>query len=102
MLTLKPQPDGFSFRVRAIPNAHKNSLVGSEDGVLVVRLRAPALEGKANQALLEYLAELLGLRSRQIRLEVGQRSRHKVVRVVSADRNELQVRLQGLLSPTNL
>jgi len=49
--------------------------------VLKIRLRAPAVEGKANAALIEFLAEILGLRPRQITLERGDKSREKIVQV---------------------
>lgn len=89
MLELREQPGGFSFRVRVIPKAHKNSLAGVEEGVLVLRLAAPPVEGKANEALVEFLAQLLGLRKRQVWLQNGQKSRHKLVRVEGIRRDEL-------------
>ncbi len=90
MLDLKEQPDGFTFKVRVIPKAHRNSLVGVEDGVLVVRLVAPPVDGKANQALLEYLRSHLGLRKQQVQLQGGQRSRHKLVKVEGIGRDALE------------
>lgn len=93
-LDLKPQPDGFSLRVRVIPKAHRNALAGVEDGVLVVRLVAPPVEGKANLALLEFLSERLGLRKHQLQLVSGQKARHKVVKVQGVERAALE-RLAG-------
>lgn len=90
MLDLKEQPDGFTLRVRVIPKAHRNSLAGVEDGVLVVRLVAPPVEGKANLALLEYLRAELGLRKHQLQLQSGQKSRHKVVKVQGVGREALE------------
>ena len=89
-LDLREQPDGFTVRVRVIPKAHKNSLAGVEDGALVVRLTAPPVDGKANQALLEYLGTQLGLRKHQLQLQSGQKSRHKVVKVFGIGRAELE------------
>lgn len=82
--------DELTLKVRVIPNAHKNSLVGMQDGVLVVRLTAPPVEGKANQALLEFLASLWGLRRQQVQLRSGQKSRHKLVQVQGIGRAELE------------
>ncbi|MFN8608858.1 MAG: DUF167 domain-containing protein [Vulcanimicrobiota bacterium] len=79
-----------TFKVRVIPNAHRNSLVGMQDGVLVVRLTAPPVDGKANSALLEFLAEQLNLRKQQVQLHSGQKSRHKVVKVQGIGRAELE------------
>jgi hypothetical protein len=72
--------------IRVQPGAKANEIVGwivdARGGeVLKIRLRAPAVEGKANAALMEFLAEILGLRPRQITLERGDKSRQKVVRV---------------------
>ena len=78
-----------------IPKGHRNSLAGVEDGALVVRLTAPPVEGKANQALLEYLRSQLGLRKHQLQLMSGQKSRHKVVKVMGVER----VALERLASP---
>jgi len=72
-----------------IPKAHRSSLAGVEDGVLVVRLTAPPVEGKANQALQEFLASQLGLRKQQIQLLSGQKSRHKLVKVQGTERTAL-------------
>lgn len=90
MLDLKEHPDGYSFRVRVIPKAHRNSLVGLEEGVLVVRLAAPPVDGKANEALLEFLARRLGLRRRSLQLQSGEKSRHKVVKVEGVKREALE------------
>ncbi|MBS2034402.1 YggU family protein [bacterium] len=82
--------DELTIKVRVIPNAHKSSLVGMQDGVLVVRLTAPPVDGKANAALLEFLAEQLKLRKQQVQLKSGQKSRHKVVKVQGIGRAELE------------
>ena len=93
-LDLKEQPDGFTIRIRVIPKAHRNALAGVENGALLVRLVAPPVEGKANQALLEYLRSRLGLRKHQLHLLGGQKSRHKLVKVQGVERAALE-RLAG-------
>lgn len=82
--------DELTLKVRVIPNAHKNSLVGLQDGVLVVRLTAPPVDGKANAALLDFLACQLNLRKQQVQLHSGLKSRHKVVKVQGIGRAELE------------
>ena len=84
--------------LRVQPGAKANEIVGwmadVHDGeVLKIRLRAPAVEGKANAALIEYLAEILGLRARQITLERGDKSREKVVQVDGMTREEIGTRI---------
>ena len=86
------------FAIRVQPGAKANEIVGwMADAlggeVLKIRLRAPAVEGKANAALMQFLAEILGLRARQITLERGDKSRDKVVRVEGMTREEVRTRI---------
>ncbi len=64
----------------------------SPDGhpVLKVRLRAPAIEGKANAALIDFLAEQLNLRPRQVTLDRGGKSRDKIVLIDGATAEQIR------------
>ena len=84
--------------IRVQPGAKANEIVGwiaDADGgeVLKIRLRAPAIEGKANAALIEFLAESLDLRTRQITLERGEKSRAKFVLVDGLTGEEIRKRI---------
>ncbi|MDA1044203.1 MAG: DUF167 domain-containing protein [Verrucomicrobia bacterium] len=63
--------------VRVIPNASRTQSGGWQDDILRVRLNAPPIEGKANKALLEFLADPLGLRARDFVILSGETSRIK-------------------------
>lgn len=70
------------LRVRATPNASKSEIIGWEDDpqagrVLRVRVAAPPVEGKANEALREFLAKSLKLTKSKITLQKGNSSRYK-------------------------
>ncbi|MCL2298503.1 MAG: DUF167 domain-containing protein [Proteobacteria bacterium] len=65
------------------PGAKRTEIQGLHDGALKVRLAAPPVEGKANQALRRFLAEAFGVGLRAVTLEHGQNSRHKIVRVAA-------------------
>jgi len=67
------------FRVRAIPRASSSAVAGAREGALVVRVTAPAAEGRANEALLRVLARALDVAPTEIRLEAGAASRTKTV-----------------------
>ncbi len=69
------------IRVHIIPNAKIDKVVGERGDAIKIKLRAPALEGKANAALRFFLADELNISQRAIVLEHGQRSRDKVVRI---------------------
>lgn len=65
------------------PGAKANATEGLRDGRLKVRLMAPPVEGKANKAVIAYLASVLGLRPRQVTLEAGHKDRRKTLRIES-------------------
>ncbi len=69
------------FPVRVQPRASKDEIAGVMDGALKVRLRAPALEDRANESLCEYLAELLKTPKAAVRILSGHHSRSKRVEV---------------------
>jgi uncharacterized protein (TIGR00251 family) len=69
------------FAVRVQARARKDEIVGEIDGALKVRLRAPALEGRANEALVEFLAGILNTSQAAVRILGGERSRLKRVEV---------------------
>jgi uncharacterized protein len=69
----------ISVRVRA--GAHRDEVVGVVDGVLLVRVAAPAHEGRANRALCRLLAERLAVAPSRVAIARGGRSREKLVEV---------------------
>jgi uncharacterized protein len=71
----------WSFRVWVQPGAKRSELAGLYQDSLKIRLSAPAVDNKANTALVEYVAALLGLRRSQVSLEAGHTSRGKTLRI---------------------
>ena len=67
--------------IKAVPNASRDEIVEWTGETLKVKLRAPALEGRANEALCAYLAERLHLPRRCVTLIRGDKSRQKIVGV---------------------
>lgn len=70
---------GVRLALYVQPGAKKTEWAGEHDGALKLRLAAPPVEGKANQALLAWLAKTLGLPQRQVELVSGDKSRHKSI-----------------------
>ena len=68
-------------------------MIGWEGDTLRLRLRARAVEGKANNALMDFLASSLGMRPYQVNLLRGERSREKLVEVDLSSRDEVASRL---------
>ncbi|MBS1984592.1 MAG: YggU family protein [Bdellovibrionales bacterium] len=81
------------LKLRVIPNAAKNQIVGRYGDALKVKVRSPALEGKANAALLEFLAEVLGLPRAHVVLESGETARIKLVRIEGLTEAEIHAKL---------
>jgi uncharacterized protein len=70
-----------TIRIHIIPNAKIDKIVGEHGDAIKIKLRVPAVEGKANTALRCFLAEKLNIPQRAIVLLHGQRSRDKVIRI---------------------
>jgi uncharacterized protein (TIGR00251 family) len=73
------------LRLKVTPNAPANAVLGESDGVIRLKLQAPAVEGKANAALVAFLAETLQVRKAAVSLKGGRRSRLKQVEVQGLD-----------------
>ena len=81
MLKLETREGAVILAVRVQPRARKDEISGVMGGALKVRLRAPALEDRANEALCEFLAELLKTPKAAVRILSGHHSRSKRVEV---------------------
>lgn len=78
---LKESNSVVTFVVKVVPRAKKNQIVGMEGDVIKIRLNAPPVEGKANEALIGFLADTLDVRRIQVEIVSGHTSRQKIVRV---------------------
>src|SRR5437660_134057 len=84
--SLRDVAGGVELSVFCQPKAARSALVGMHAGSLKVKVRAPALEGRANEALLDLLGDALGVPRGRLRLVSGEQSRRKRVRVEGLDR----------------
>lgn len=100
-LDIKIDGDTLCFPVKAVPRASRNAVGEIRDGALVVRLCAPPVEGKANAALVEFMAEALKVRKKQVSIKSGDKSRHKIVAVSGMTLEELQAKLRECSSAGN-
>jgi uncharacterized protein len=73
----------WRIRVHVQPGAKRDELAGLFKESLKVRLSAPAVDNKANGALVDYMAHLLGLKRSQVSLASGQSSRSKSLRILA-------------------
>ena len=86
-------PDGCTLQLRVHPGAKTNAITGMHDGALKVSLTTPPTDGRANEALIAFLAERLRLPKGRISLLQGLTSRNKLVRITGANAEEVQAQL---------
>jgi uncharacterized protein (TIGR00251 family) len=84
------------MRVRVQPRASKDALGGEREGVLVVRLTAPPVDGAANEALVRFLGKTLAVAPSALRVVTGATARNKVVAVSGLDAATVRARLSRL------
>lgn len=85
---------GSALAIRVTPRASRNEIVEIlNDGTVKIRLTAPPVEGKANQALVEFLAEVLGLPANRIEVVAGATGRDKLVSILDLDADTVHQRI---------
>jgi uncharacterized protein (TIGR00251 family) len=93
MVPLQESAGGVAFAVKVHPRAKKNAITGELGDALKVSLTAPPIEGRANQACLEFFADLLKVPRSSVTIASGQTSRNKVIRVAGLTAQQVQDRL---------
>ena len=69
------------LKVRVQPGSSRNEIAGRRDGAVIVRVTAPAVEGKANKAACKLLADVCGIPQSRVEIVRGAQRRDKVVRL---------------------
>ncbi|HEY70137.1 MAG TPA: YggU family protein [Anaerolineae bacterium] len=85
---------GAALSVRVTPRARKTEVAGiRDDGTLKVRVTSPPVEGKANAALVKFLAEILGVRKRSVEIVAGHRGLDKLISILDMTAEEVEERI---------
>ncbi len=79
-----------TIRVRLTPRSSRNAVVGHKDGVFRIKLTAPPVEGKANQALIAFLAKTLRIPKRSLGIVSGGKSREKTLAIEGVTAREVE------------
>jgi len=93
VISFREGRDGVSFAVRVQPRARRNAVIGELGDALKIALTAPPVDGRANEACIEFFANLLDLPRSSVKIASGQSSRDKVIRVTGLAVPELKKRL---------
>jgi len=78
---LRARGDGVLLLLSVVPNAKRTEIGGLHDGALRLRLAAPPIDGRANEALVAWIATSLGVPRRSVEVLRGESSRRKQVRI---------------------
>jgi len=92
MPSIHESPAGVTFAVKVHPRAKKNAITGELGDALKVSLTAPPIDGRANEACIEFFARLLEVPRSSVTIASGQTSRQKVIRVTGLSAEEIRKR----------
>lgn len=95
MISLKETPQGVTFAVKVQPCARRNAVSGTAADALKLAVAAPPLEGRANQGVVEFLAEFFDIPRASVTITSGQRSRIKVVCISGMSAEQVRERLEA-------
>ncbi len=97
MIPVREGDKGATFAVRVQPRASRNAIAGEMGDALKIALTAPPVEGKANEACVEFLANLLKVPRSPVTIASGESSRNKVVRIAGMRASEVEQRLRAAI-----
>ena len=80
----------MAFSVKVHPHARKNAITGELDGAMKISLTSPPIDGKANDACIEFIAKFLKVPRSSVTITSGQSSRRKLIRVSGLSAEEVR------------
>ena len=93
MIPIRDTAVGVSFAVKVQPRAKRNAIVGEVGDAMKLTLTAPPIDGRANEACIEFFANLLDVPRSSITIASGETSRNKVIRVTGMAAAEVRRRI---------
>jgi uncharacterized protein (TIGR00251 family) len=98
MLTIRETEEGVSFAIRVLPRSSKCGLAGLQGDALKIRITAPPVDGRANEACILFLASLFHVTKNRIAIEAGHKSKNKQVSIAGLTREDVRAVLAENLS----
>jgi uncharacterized protein len=93
LIPMQESGSAVTFAVKVHPRAKKNAITGELGDALKISLTAPPIDGKANEACIEFFAKLLKVPRSSVTIASGQTSRSKVIRVAGLSAEEVRKRV---------
>jgi uncharacterized protein len=89
---------GTALAIRVVPRSEKDEIAEiMEDGTIKIRITAPPIDGRANDALVRFLAQILDTKASQIEIVAGMTGRNKLVTILGMDPDLIQDRIVKLV-----
>ncbi len=98
MVPVNESAKGVTFSVKVHPRARKNAITGVVGDALKLALTAPPVEGRANQAVIEFFADLFAIPRSSVTIASGETNRNKLVRIAGLTKAAVEARLAASLS----
>jgi hypothetical protein len=96
---LRESDNGVSIAVQAVPRSSQTKFFDLSGDRCKIKVKAPPVEGEANQALVEYLAKVLGVPKRQVRIVQGDKGKKKVIHVGGISLSQAILAIQKVVFP---
>jgi hypothetical protein len=97
MVLVRQEGEAVSLRVHLQPKTSREGILGEADGILKLRVTAPAVDGRANEACLRLLAKALDLPPSRLQIVSGQHARLKTIRITSASADIIRATLHEMI-----
>jgi uncharacterized protein len=97
MFQIKEFKNGLTFEIQVTPRASRAEITGWQDGALKLKVTAQPVEGAANIACINLLAQALKLRKRHLEILAGEKSRKKIVLVKDISKKDLEEKISNIL-----
>ena len=97
MIPIHDTPAGATFQVKVHPRARKNAITGVLGDALKLALTAPPVEGRANEACIDFLAKSLNVPRSSVTIAAGESSRQKLIRVAGVQAAQVEEKLRAIL-----
>lgn len=99
-IKIKEHEDGITIECRVTPRAKRSRIKGVREGAIEIALNAPPVDGKANEALIEFLSEILSVPKSKLTIEKGLTSRLKTVSARGCSKDDIEVQLAKTVNNT--
>src|SRR3954466_8859167 len=93
MIPIHEGAKGITFAIKVHPRARKQAITGVVGDALKLALTVPPVEGKANQAVIEFFADLFAIPRSSVTTARGETSRNKVIRIAGVSKSAAEQRL---------